>query len=146
MKQESNWHVRIVHNLLKLKKKSKNSSKSTIPVIEKKNNSLSPSGVVNYKKWKTEENARFYKIFKKTESKKKIRAEFKSLAKTNKKEHWEIFCLLSQLQYTYKSSLEQSKAFERQRSKKVNILEVRGAQYKYSNIIAKKIGDTTVLA
>ena len=49
------------------------------------------------------------------------------------------FLQLSQHQYTYKSSLEQSKAIERQ--KKINILEVNGAQYKHSKRIANKIGD-----
>ena len=76
---------------------------------------------------------------------KKARAEFKSLAKKNKKEDWEIFFQFSQQQYTYESSLEQSKTVERQRhKKKMNVLEVNEALYKYSKSIANKISDTPV--
>ena len=51
---------------------------------------------------------------------------------------------VSQQQNTYESSLEHSETVEKQRSKKVNILEINGAQYEDSKNITNKMDDTLV--
>ena len=121
--------------------------KICISVIEIKKKFLSPVGVVNYKSLETKENdstkySRNPRASNTSSSgKRKIRAEIKILALKNSKEDWGNL-QLSQLQYTYESSLAHSKAVERQKSKKSKHAWSRWSTVKRQQNIANKIGDT----
>ena len=90
---------------------------------------------------------RFCKIFRKkiasyTSSRGKSQSKFQKSSQKEQEGRLGRICQLSQQQYTYKPSLEQSNRVEKQKSEKVNMLEVNEVQYKDRKSIANKIGET----
>ena len=73
---------------------------------------------------------------------KRARAEFKSLARKNKKKDWEKFASSLNNNTPINQVWNRVRQLKGIDLKKVNILEVNGAQYKDSKSIANKFGDT----
>ena len=116
-------------------------------MIEIKNTSLRPDGAVIYKKLR-DERVHFYKVFRKTNREqhlihwKKFKAEFKSLAKKDKKEDGEKFASFLNSNTPINQACKRVRQLKGNDRKKVNILEANGTQYKDSKSIVDKIGDT----
>ena len=73
---------------------------------------------------------------------KKARAEFKSLTKNNKKGDWEKFAGSLKSNTPINQAWNRVRRLEGKDPKKVNVLEVNGAQYTDSKSIANKTGNT----